>query len=80
MNYFELIPTRADFVTLEPAGVIIRPKPIAESLDKGIIGLTRVYETPGMADEITIDWRLFSKTVSAPARKWIRLTCWQSLR
>ncbi len=55
---------RADFVTLGPAGVIIRPKPIQESLDNGIIGLTLVYETPEMADEITIDWRLFSDTVN----------------
>jgi hypothetical protein len=54
---------RADFVTLGPAGVIVRPKPVAESLDSGIIGLTLVYETPGMADEIRIDWRLFSETV-----------------
>jgi len=28
-----------------------------------IIGVTLVYETPEMADEITIDWRLFSETV-----------------
>jgi hypothetical protein len=54
---------RADFVTLGPAGVIVRPEPVAESLDSGIIGLTLVYETPGMADEIRIDWRLFSETV-----------------
>jgi hypothetical protein len=31
-------------------------------LDKGIIGVTLVYETPDPADEIEIDWRLFSKT------------------
>ena len=55
--------SRADFVTLGPAGVIVRPEPVAESLDNGIIGLTLVYETPGMADEIRIDWRLFSETV-----------------
>ena len=80
MNYFELIPARADFVTLEPAGVIVRPKPTVESLENDIIGLTRVYQTPIMADEITIDWRLFSKTVSAPVRKWIGLTFRQSIR
>jgi hypothetical protein len=55
--------TRVDFVTLGPAGVIIRPKPVVESLDNGIIGLTLVYETPEMADEIRIDWGLFSETV-----------------
>lgn len=59
------VPTlaRADFVTLSVAGVVIRTKPIVESLDNGIIGLTLVYETPDMADEIKIDWQLFSKTV-----------------
>lgn len=55
--------SRADFVTLGPAGVIVRPAPVVESLDNGIIGLTLVYETPGMADEIRINWRLFSETV-----------------
>ena len=59
----EPILARADFITLGPAGVIVRPKPITESLDSGIIGLTLVYETPDMADAITIDWRLFSDTV-----------------
>ncbi len=54
---------RADFVTLGPAGVIVRPEPTAESLDDGIVGVTLVYETPEMADEIYIDWRLFSETV-----------------
>ena len=80
MNFFEMIPARPDFTTLGPAGVIVRPEPTAESLDNGIIGLTRVYETPDMADEITIDWRLFSKSASAPARKWIGLTFRQSIR
>lgn len=80
MNFFAMIPARADFVTLGPAGVIVRPEPIAERLVNGIIGLTRVYETPDMADEITIDWRLFSKTTPAPARKWTGLTFRQSIR
>lgn len=55
--------TRADFVTLGPAGVVLRPEPIVESLDQGIIGLTLVYETPALADEIAVDWQLFSQTV-----------------
>jgi hypothetical protein len=54
---------RADFVTLGPAGVITRQEPVAENLDNGIVGLTLVYEIPGMADEIRIDWQLFSDTV-----------------
>ena len=59
----EPVSARADFVTLGPAGVIVRPEPVVESLDDGILGLTLVYKTPGMADEIRIDWRLFSETV-----------------
>jgi hypothetical protein len=54
---------RADFVILGAAGVIQRPAPIIESLDSGILGLTLVYETPELADEIVIDWWLFSKHV-----------------
>jgi hypothetical protein len=59
----EPVLTRADFVTLGPTGVIIRPEPVPESLDHGIIGLTLVYETPGLADEVRVDWRLFSGRV-----------------
>jgi hypothetical protein len=59
----EPVLARADFVTLGPAGVVVRPEPVVESLDKGIIGLTLVYETPGLADQIRIDWRLFSDRV-----------------
>ena len=54
---------RADFVTLGPAGVMVRREPVIESLDSGIIGLSLVYETSNMADEIKISWRLFSETV-----------------
>lgn len=59
----EPILVRADFVTLGPAGVMIRPEPVEESLDNGIIGLTLVYETPDLADAIEINWRLFSDYV-----------------
>jgi len=59
----EPIVARANFVTLGPAGVIVRPEPVIESLDNGIVGLTLVYETPAMADEIRVDWRLFSDNV-----------------
>ena len=59
----EVLLARADYITLGPAGVVIRPEPVPESLDKGIIGLTLVYETSGMADAISIDWQLFSNKV-----------------
>ncbi len=55
--------SRADFVTLGPAGVILRPEPVPESLDDGILGLTLVYKTADLANNIEIDWRLFSDSV-----------------
>jgi len=55
---------RADFVTLGPVGVMLRSEPVDESLDNGIVGLTLVYETPELADEILIHWRLFLETVA----------------
>ncbi|ETX08246.1 MAG: hypothetical protein ETSY2_06500 [Candidatus Entotheonella gemina] len=58
------VSARADFVTLGPAGVMVRPEPVTESLDHGIIGITLVYETPALADAITIEWQLFSPTVT----------------
>lgn len=59
----EPVLTRADFVTLGPAGVIVGNKPVKKIPDQGIIGLTLVYETPNLADEVVLDWRLFSRTV-----------------
>lgn len=59
----EPILARADFVTLGPAGVIVRTRPVPESLDNGIIGLTLVYLTSGLSDNISINWKLFSDTV-----------------
>lgn len=56
---------RADFVTLGPTGVMVRPEPVTESLDHGIIGITLVYETPALADAITIEGHLFSPTVTS---------------
>ena len=58
------VAARADFVTLGPTGVMVRPEPVPESLDDGIIGVTLVYETPDMADAITMDWQLFSPAVT----------------
>jgi hypothetical protein len=62
-NEVEAVLTRADFVTLGPVGVMLRTNPIVESLDNGIIGLTFVYETEELANNVSINWRLFSETV-----------------
>jgi len=51
--------TRADFVTLGAAGVVVLETPRLESLDQGIIGLTLVYSTKTLADKIEVQWNLF---------------------
>ena len=56
--------TRIDFVTLGSGGVIIRHEPVRESLDEGILGISLVYETETLANDITIDWELFSDDYS----------------
>ncbi len=53
--------TYIDFVTLGPTGVFVRPEPIRESLDEGIIGITLVYETVTLSKDISINWELFPK-------------------
>ena len=60
----EPVSARADFVTLGPTGVILREKQVKESLNNGIIGLSIVYETSDLPDDITVDWRLFSENIS----------------
>ena len=62
-NEVEPVLTRSDFVTLGPAGVILRTNPIVESLDNGIIGLTFAYETRELANNVSVEWQLFSKTI-----------------
>jgi hypothetical protein len=55
--------TLIDFVTLGPTGVFIRPEPVRESFEEGIIGITLVYETATLAKDISIDWKLFTKNI-----------------
>jgi hypothetical protein len=62
-NEAEPILTRADFVTLGSAGVILRTSPVVESLDNGIIGLTFAYETRELANNVSVNWQLFSNTI-----------------
>jgi hypothetical protein len=50
---------RADFVTLGLGGVLIRPEPIPEEVDNGIIGISFIYETESLANDITLNWELF---------------------
>ena len=53
--------TLIDFVTLGSTGVFIRPEPVRESLEEGIIGVTLVYETETLAKDISINWELFAE-------------------
>ena len=55
--------SQADFVTMGPAGVVVRQVPQVESLDAGIIGLTLVYSTKDLASAIDIDWNLFTPSI-----------------
>ena len=54
---------RADFVTLSSTGVTFRESPVPESLDDGILSLTLVYPTAEIANDIEVDWGMFSDTV-----------------
>ena len=53
------IASRADYVTLNAAGVLLRESPRIESLDEGIIGITLIYESKDLANEITMKWNVF---------------------
>lgn len=59
----EPILSRADFVSLGMAGVIIRSEPVAESVRDGIIGVSFVYETETLADDLALDWELFPENL-----------------
>ena len=59
---------RANFVTVEPNGIFSRPTPVDEPIDDAVVGVTFVYDTAEMADDVQLDWRLFSSEVeSVPA-------------
>ena len=55
--------SRADFVTLGLAGVLLRPEPVKESIENGIIGVSFVYGTKSLANNISLNWDLFSDNV-----------------
>ncbi len=55
--------SKADFVTLGMAGVTIRPEPIIESIEDGIIGLSFIYETETLANDVTLTWIRFPENM-----------------
>ncbi len=59
----EPIIAKADFVTLGMAGVSLRPEPMIESIDDGIIGVSFVYETKTLANGLSLNWDLFPESL-----------------
>ena len=53
------IASTINFVELTPAGVLLRESPQPESLDQGILGMTFIYESDGLADELELEWNVF---------------------
>ena len=55
--------SKANFVTLGMAGVSIRQEPMIESIEDGIIGLSFIYETETLANDVTLRWRTFPENM-----------------
>ena len=64
-SIIEPVLTRVDFVTLGIGGVLVRQEPQVESLDKGIIGVTLVYETRDLANDLYQQWTILPEYVEA---------------
>ena len=55
--------SKANFVTLGMAGVSIRQEPMIESIEDGIIGLSFIYETETLANDVTLTWIRFPENM-----------------
>ncbi len=62
-NTKEPILSNADFVTLGMAGVIVRQQQVVESIEDGIIGVSFVYETESLANNLSLNWELFPENL-----------------
>jgi len=51
------------FVHLSRGGVSIREKPIEESVQEGILGITIIYDIETLPDSIDVNWEFFTDTV-----------------
>ena len=58
---------RADFVTVEANGIFSRAAPVRERLDDAVVGVTFVYDTTEIANDIQLDWNLFSSEIQTVA-------------
>ena len=54
---------RVDYMTVDLMGVLPRPTPVPEPVDGAMIGVTLIHLTPGVPDEVTLDWEEFSEEV-----------------
>lgn len=59
---------RVSFMTVDAQGVLPRQTPVRESVDEAFLGVTVVYLTSGMPDEVTLAWETFPPgTAAIPA-------------
>ncbi len=56
---------RASFMTVDAQGVLPRQTPVREALDQAFVGVTVVYLTSGMPEEVTLAWTTFPTGLSA---------------
>ena len=56
---------RADFVTVEPNGILSRPSPVPEPLENAVLGFTFVHDTVAMPESVQLDWNLFSTDIQS---------------
>lgn len=52
------VETRADWVAVEPTGILTRQQPIPEPVGTAVIGVILEYATDGLADEVSIEWQM----------------------
>lgn len=50
---------RVSFMTVDPQGVLPRQTPVPEAVDEAFVGVTVVYLTSGMPQNVTLTWETF---------------------
>jgi len=61
---------RGEFVVLGSYGILTRPEPVPEPVERALIGLTVVYACEGMPSDVSLEWALpyeATVTTSEPA-------------
>jgi hypothetical protein len=56
---------RVSFMTVDAQGVLPRQTPVREAVDEAFLGVTVVYLTSGMPDDVTLAWEWFPAGTSA---------------